>query len=307
MFRTLLRSPRTLPRTVNRAATASRPSLLHSAAFFTASVGVGACPKRRNKQSNEESGEDAYFVNKTSDRVSSGVFDGVGGWADSGVDPSIFSSGLAKHCAAVSSSDPAVVLQQGYDGLQGDVCVEMGSSTACVATLSLSSAKLAVANLGDSGFLIVDVSGKITYESQPQIYFFNAPYQLAKMPDSMRKPNRLENKPADADVTTHDLSAGGFVILGTDGFFDNVFAAETENLVKSVLTQGKKGMQATVDGIAQVLVQEAKVNGRSRTKNGPFAAEALQHRMRFVGGKEDDIVVIVIGINKDDLSTKAKL
>ena len=38
-------------------------------------------------------GEDAFFVNRTADQFDSfGVADGVGGWRNQGVDPSLFSS-----------------------------------------------------------------------------------------------------------------------------------------------------------------------------------------------------------------------
>lgn len=44
-------------------------------------------------------GEDAYFIahNRLADVL--GVADGVGGWRDHGVDPSVFSRGLMRHCA----------------------------------------------------------------------------------------------------------------------------------------------------------------------------------------------------------------
>lgn len=274
--------------------TATRYTALRSASLFTASVGVSACPKRRTKQSNPESGEDAYFIKKTDKSIFAGVFDGVGGWADSGVDPSIFSAGLAKHCHS-STGTSSEILIDGYNKLQRDAEVKMGSSTACVASVSLLDASTTIANLGDSGYLIADRHGDIVYESTPQTYFFNAPYQLAKMPDSMRKPGSLENKPEDADLTEHSLAKGGFLILGTDGFFDNVFAKDAERIIKSSMKEGSTK-------IAQALVQEAVNNGRSR-KNGPFAAEALRHRLRYAGGKEDDVVIIVICVDP----TKAKL
>lgn len=144
------------------------------ASLFTAAIGIGACPKRRQKQSNAESGEDAYFIESGSAKIWAGVFDGVGGWADQGVDPAVFSAGLARHCKAASVKNstlsPVDVLAAGYEAVQKDVAIQLGSSTACVASLNLDTAELKVANLGDSGYLIVDSRGKIIYASVPQTY-----------------------------------------------------------------------------------------------------------------------------------------
>lgn len=279
------------------------------ASLFTASIGLGACPKRRRKQSNEESGEDAYFINTTSgSKVWAGVFDGVGGWADMGVDPSIFSAGLAKHCDsacdAVGSTTAVEVLVAGYHAVQKDANIKLGSSTACVASLDLNRGELQVANLGDSGYLIVDTAGTVVFASKPQTYFFNAPYQLAKMPASIRQPGSLENRPEDADFRTHQLKTNEIVILATDGFFDNVFSKDAAKVVVEQLHSGNNQTQI-VESIAHQLTELAKKNGRGRV-NGPFAEEAKAHRLRYDGGKEDDICVIVIGL-EGNLKETSKL
>ena len=49
-------------------------------------------------------GEDAFYINTTLDRFDSyGVADGVGGWRNQGVDPSLFSSTLMRECLLASS------------------------------------------------------------------------------------------------------------------------------------------------------------------------------------------------------------
>lgn len=145
---------------------------IHSASLFTAAVGIGACPKRRAKQSNPETGEDAHFLASTAKKIWAGVFDGVGGWADHGVDPSVFSAGLAKHChdAATKDASALQVLTEGYEGVQKDVSITLGSSTACVASLDLDTGKVEIANLGDSGYLLVlaDDTSTTIEQSVPQ-------------------------------------------------------------------------------------------------------------------------------------------
>ena len=96
-------------------------------------------------------GHDWYFTstNSTTQNVAIGIADGVGGWEDSGVDPSHFSQALMYHCEmAVESSaakgtakDPAESLSPtdimtiGFAGVTEEKGVIAGSSTACVITL----------------------------------------------------------------------------------------------------------------------------------------------------------------------------
>lgn len=67
-----------------------------------------------------------------------GVADGVGGWADSGVDPSVFSQALMRYSFLASAPPPkhstqprptpTEILQQGYDGVTADAEVKAGQS-----------------------------------------------------------------------------------------------------------------------------------------------------------------------------------
>lgn len=60
-------------------------------------------------------------------------------------------------------------------------------------------AKLAVANLGDSTFLVVR-DGKVIHYQPSQTHFFNAPRQLTKLPKGMSGAGSLMDQPADADL-----------------------------------------------------------------------------------------------------------
>lgn len=124
------------------------------------------------------------------------------------------------------------------------------------------------------------------------------------MPASMRRQGSLENKPTDASATTHQLSTDQFVILATDGFFDNVFLQDAASHVAQYVSSSSSNQQA--QDLAQRLTEMAKSAGRSR-KNGPFAAEAKAHRLRFDGGKEDDICLIVLSLQANSIDAKAKL
>jgi protein phosphatase PTC7 len=90
-----------------------------------------------------KSGQDAFFTSEIgtskSGYLAFGVADGVGGWADSGIDPSDFSHGLCEYMIAhaTSQSDPStatplMILQPAYEDVLSDRFVVAGGSTACL-------------------------------------------------------------------------------------------------------------------------------------------------------------------------------
>ena len=101
-------------------------------------------------------GQDAFFVSKLgssedSRNVAFGVADGVGGWADSGIDSADFSHGLCNAMAQVAQEDgdgsgsprrggkegkrmgPRELLDKAYRGVVAEGKIAGGGSTACVA------------------------------------------------------------------------------------------------------------------------------------------------------------------------------
>ncbi|PVV00515.1 hypothetical protein BB560_003959 [Smittium megazygosporum] len=147
---------------------------------------VGAC----------DAGEDSLFHVINGYNLLFGVADGVGGWVESGVDPSIFARTLTSYTAQVAknmwqlhssdSIDPKQVLSRAYAWMRHDDLDLYGSSTMLIGSFNLLTGKLLVSQLGDSAFLTFDRSIKrITHVSSEQEHRFNMPYQLTgKMPSS---------------------------------------------------------------------------------------------------------------------------
>ena len=95
------------------------------------------------------SGQDAFFVSNAGPlsasgrrrKVAFGVADGVGGWADSGIDSADFSHGISRAMAGLArdkftsdpANDPQELLVQGYDEVVKEGKIAGGGSTACVA------------------------------------------------------------------------------------------------------------------------------------------------------------------------------
>ena len=92
-----------------------------------------------------QSGQDAFFISKAgnSNNVAFGVADGVGGWADQGIDSANFSHGLCQGMAKVAGDlrsldrkdlSPQIILGNAYQEIVREGKIDGGGSTACVAT-----------------------------------------------------------------------------------------------------------------------------------------------------------------------------
>ncbi|KAJ5664735.1 hypothetical protein N7462_011548 [Penicillium macrosclerotiorum] len=199
--------------------------------------------RRRNRP---DSGEDAFFVSRIgsqnshrsgapdAEAVAFAVADGVGGWAESRVDPADFSHGLCGYMAqsalawdaAADKLRPKQLLQEGYDHIVADPTVKAGGSTASVG-IALPDGSVELANLGDSGSVLLRLAA-VHHYSVPQTHGFNTPYQLSIIPPRMRAQASvfggafLEDFPRDAAVTNVQMQHGDVLILATDGVFDNL-------------------------------------------------------------------------------------
>ena len=110
------------------------------------------------------------------------VADGVGGWAESGIDPAIFSKRLCKNI------DELVKKSDGYINDPNRLIIdavsqnhETGSSTCVVVTLDKYKPLLYTANLGDSGYMLLRKSGLDLiqiFKSKEQTHSFNFPFQV---------------------------------------------------------------------------------------------------------------------------------
>jgi protein phosphatase PTC7 len=125
----------------------------------------------------DKGGEDAFFISPSTACV--GVADGVGGWAEIGVDPGLYSRELMRRCQDEVESVKAGMLgpdtpQRALEAAHA-ATEARGSCTACV--LCLLGATLHGSNLGDSGFMVVR-AGRLAFMSPQQQHEFNFPYQV---------------------------------------------------------------------------------------------------------------------------------
>ncbi|KAG6818125.1 hypothetical protein H0H87_000030 [Tephrocybe sp. NHM501043] len=230
--------------------------------------------------------------------IAFGVADGVGGWVDSGVDPSLFSQALMFHAHRYSRNawagepeiDPTLdyeereeiegwemtpyeCLDLAYGGVLREKFVQAGASTACLITMNASSGVLRSA------------------KQRAQTHFFNCPKQLTKLPaSSLRRFSRAcVDKPSEAETYRVKLGDGDIVIAFTDGLADNVFASEIVQICALVARRGGTEDEQ-VQLIADRLVHYARLCMRNVARVSPFEREAARHGQYFTGGKPDEYV-----------------
>lgn len=271
------------------------------------------------RRSRPDSGEDAYFaasVGGDPDTVAMGVCDGVGGWSEQGINPADFSHGMCAYMAehALRTRDPQALhpkklMHVGYDEILADTQVRAGGATACVAVAD-GSGRIRVANLGDSGFVLLRLGTVHTY-STPQTHAFNTPFQMSKTPPEIMTQAAifgglpLNDSPDHADVTDEHLQQGDVVVFATDGVWDNLSAQDVLNIVSKVMRdlgawkrtdekviavsdhivdlvkmeqpsrggegEGQGKMRSIQSVIASHIVGEAKIASQDRKRDGPFA------------------------------------
>lgn len=229
-------------------------------------------------------GEDAHFI--CEDKGVIGVADGVGGWADVGIDAGEYARRLMSNSVSAIQEDaegpvdPAKVLEKAHSSTK-----VMGSSTACI--IALTDQGINAINLGDSGFVVIR-DGSTVFRSPVQQYGFNFPYQLASGTGG--------DLPSSGQVLTFPVAPGDVIVAGTDGLFDNLYNNEIAALVVQAL-RSHRDPHTTAQNIAALAQQRAL----DRNRKTPFAAAAHDAGYRYNGGKLDDITVVVSYVTGADI------
>ena len=209
-----------------------------------------------NLKSKIKFGDDAWFIAKQKFIDVLGVADGVGGWHSIGIDPSKFSSQLMRTCKRYVEQEltnqsehegerretPIRILKQSYEALLESKQRRslVGSSTACIILFHHDTSVLHTANLGDSGFAVIR-DNHVIHKSQEQQHYFNSPFQMGILPppNPTRNPinvnvNNINNNnnnsdddlindsPDNASTSSIQLNEGDFIVVATDGLWDNL-------------------------------------------------------------------------------------
>lgn len=234
-------------------------------------------------------GEDAFFYT-TPSLSAIGVADGVGGWARNNVNPKDFADDLMKFTmeAIIQQNGkilPVPALDYAYEKVE-----QTGSCTAVVGILG-SDDYLRVANIGDSGIMIIR-DGEIVFKTEEQQHGFNFPHQLGKVEGRDGKYyTHGQDRPKDADTYSFLVRAGDVIVAGSDGLFDNVWD-------KDLLACVNDNRSESPETVAKELAELAHDEAGQHDNWVPFSDRALKQgaikeKQGWYGGKMDDIAVVV--------------
>ncbi|CAN6484741.1 unnamed protein product [Victoria cruziana] len=219
-------------------------------------------------------GEDAFFLSNDSWL---GVADGVGQWSLEGINAGLYARELMDNCFKLASDHGEIISKP--EQLIFRAAAETnfaGSSTILVAQFD--GQVLHVANLGDSGFVIIR-NGSVFKKSTPMVYGFNFPVQIQRGDD----PSGLVE---EYEIV---LDQGDVIVMATDGLFDNLYDEEIATIVSKSL-EANLGAKAMAD----LLAGRAQEIGRSSAVRSPFADSAHSFGYTtYTGGKLDDVTVVV--------------
>ncbi|KAI3643846.1 hypothetical protein MP228_010010 [Amoeboaphelidium protococcarum] len=236
--------------------------------------------------------------------------------------------------AIVQNKDPkafarSMLLSKG-DHSDGDSSIGSPSSLATSSSSSLSSRGMASAFSSfkkRKKILSQTPEPQIVFETTEAQHYFNAPFQLAKLPPSISEHHKryfMCDKPSDAFKSSFGpLKHGDLIIMASDGLFDNLFPEDIGKIVGSVMKDlamdimlggsaanqntdkenqdaksrvniglGSEQLQSKLNQLSEQLTRQAAVCALS-PRLSPFAKDAQMNNFHDTeGGKIDDITVI---------------
>jgi len=260
--------------------------------------------------------EDAYFVS----RSGIGVADGVGSLAKLtrfGVDPAAYASELMQlvDLSLQQGNSPASALSLAAraDDTADEIAASAmasaereattyGAATATV--LHMKGSTIGVANLGDSGFMVLRRAAKgfqIIARSKEQQHGWNFPYQLSRLPQTLMArmlPGSQLDTAADCERYQVLSQPGDLVLVFTDGVCDNLHNPEVleivERCVASCAMQKQEGSSTGLCNpahLADEVAHAAFAKSLDEKAYTPFASASQRQGIVYSGGKGDDITI----------------
>ena len=235
------------------------------------------------------------------------VADGVGGWNELGVDPSLYANELCENVKKEYLNNAHKYFNNPKNIFidAAKKTLSEGSSTFCMCVLDFEKNYLHTVNLGDSGYMILRETGKQTsnnaslnkilqkensdenvnlkvfFKSEEQQHQFNFPYQVGTHGDS----------PEKSICKVHQFEENDIVVLGTDGLWDNLFDDQILSVIKPFFETNKKIKE--LDLIASLISELCEKYSLSPKYKSPFS---IKSEGLYLGGKTDDITIVLAQI-----------
>lgn len=93
----------------------------------------------------------------------------------------------------------------------------------------------------------------------------------------------------------HEIQDKDIVVVGSDGLFDNMDFNQIRQEIQKQASFGNENQD--VQQLAETIAKKAKEYSLSRFYNSPFAKKARESKIKYFGGKSDDITVVVAEVS----------
>jgi len=264
--------------------------------------------------------EDAYFTGSNA----LGVADGVGcmvQFASYGINAAAYAAELMDHASAhfekfrADNPDAAGVTKSIEDRAAAALAAAESNATtfgaSTITVLALEGRSAGLANLGDSGFMLLRKGDRGMYvvtRSEEQQHSWNCPYQLTRLPDALlsKFPKLSLDTAADCEQYSFTVCAGDLILLFTDGLRDNLHDREILHIVDHALSPifaelvGLSHHATPPDRVARAWALAAQERSLDPAAKVPFNEYSKRHGYECAGGKQDDITVVAAWVVQDD-------
>eukprot|EP01066_Platyproteum_vivax_P013078 Platyproteum_vivax@DN5948_c0_g1_i2.p1 len=221
-----------------------------------------------------------------------GVADGVSSWKQHGVQSGLYSRELlqrvqdsleARGEKSRFTPPPIEVLKEAYTKTSA-----IGTTTVCLVFIDEYTRQIRSANVGDCSFLIYRPRlDEVVFKSEVQLYDMNYPRQLG---------TGSHDLPEHADIVDFDVRHNDWIVLASDGLWDNLFVPQVIELLE--------GGKVSPSHAAKSIAKQALTYAKDANWKSPFCHTlAAYSGQQMTGGKLDDIAVVVAQI-KDPKQTK---
>ncbi len=242
-----------------------------------------------------------------------GVADGVGGmvqFASYGVNAAAYASELmggSQHAlqpgGAAGQGGQSSVDDRAAAAVDAAAAEAQAYGASTIIVLVLEGASVGVANLGDSGFMLLRKAQRrmeVVTSSHEQQHSWNCPYQLTHLPDGLiaRLPSISLDKASDCEQYCVQVREGDLLLLFSDGLRDNLHEREILAIADCALSPsfgelvGLADHATPPDRLARSLALAAQQRSLDPTAKVPFCEYSRQHGYPCTGGKEDDITIV---------------
>lgn len=230
-------------------------------------------------------GEDAVY---TSDNVLL-VADGVGGWAESGVDPALYSKKLAAIVGELLAKESLRYIENPKQLIKEAVELnkEVGSTTVCVLTLHPQLGSLNAYYLGDSVYSIINPTNESYRIAPDQQYSFNFPVQIGT--NGADPLSGVLHNYKEGEILPEEVIA-----IGTDGIWDNLH----DYMIYKVVADKEGDLKHK----AKLLASLAERYGSAGNYESPFHLKAKEAGLNYPKqGKLDDNSIILAQVIKQEI------